>query len=394
MDLIDVIIIGSGPAGMSTALHLVKLDSHWSERILVLEKATHPREKLCGGGLSGFAEQCLSTLGLTLDVPHFAVNELQLRFDKQVFSIKANPILRIVHRAEFDHWLVKIGLWEGIRVQQGEEVIDVVPHAGYIEVITEKDAYHAKTVVAADGALSLVKRKLHWQSLGPTARLLEVLTPVDPQETLEFQEGVAVFDFTPMADGLQGYCWDIPSFVHQQPAMNRGIYDSRMRPERPHAGLKNIFTKHLAQYHLTMGDVLLKSHPIALYNAKTPLSQHQLLLVGDAAGTDPLFGEGIPYALAYGEVAAVEIDDAFAKGDFTFQGYQARIMRHPLLNQLTYRALAARVLYKMPEHSRMTHHLSTLVPVTFNILARVKPRYIPVKNGRMVRHGKRKKITG
>lgn len=48
----DILIIGSGPAGMSTALHLVQTDPAWAERILVIDRATHPRQKLCGGGLT------------------------------------------------------------------------------------------------------------------------------------------------------------------------------------------------------------------------------------------------------------------------------------------------------------------------------------------------------
>ena len=47
---IDVPIIGSGPAGMSVGLHLVQTDAAWAERVLIIDKAVHPREKLCGGG--------------------------------------------------------------------------------------------------------------------------------------------------------------------------------------------------------------------------------------------------------------------------------------------------------------------------------------------------------
>ncbi|MFW6097498.1 MAG: FAD-dependent monooxygenase, partial [Chloroflexota bacterium] len=49
---VDVLIVGSGPSGMSTALHLVQADAGWAERILVVDKAVHPREKLCGGGVT------------------------------------------------------------------------------------------------------------------------------------------------------------------------------------------------------------------------------------------------------------------------------------------------------------------------------------------------------
>ena len=51
MEQYEVIIVGSGPAGVSTWLHLHKLDPQLAARTLVLEKAQHPRHKLCGGGI-------------------------------------------------------------------------------------------------------------------------------------------------------------------------------------------------------------------------------------------------------------------------------------------------------------------------------------------------------
>jgi flavin-dependent dehydrogenase len=47
----DVVIVGSGPAGVSTWLHLHRFEPQLAARTLVLEKAQHPRPKLCGGGV-------------------------------------------------------------------------------------------------------------------------------------------------------------------------------------------------------------------------------------------------------------------------------------------------------------------------------------------------------
>ncbi|MFG0332280.1 MAG: FAD-dependent oxidoreductase, partial [Maioricimonas sp. JB049] len=46
----DVIIIGSGPSGSSTALHLAQRSPELARRTLILERDRHPRHKLCGGG--------------------------------------------------------------------------------------------------------------------------------------------------------------------------------------------------------------------------------------------------------------------------------------------------------------------------------------------------------
>lgn len=55
---VDVLIVGSGPSGMSTALHLVHQDPTWAKRIIVVDKAIHPREKLCGGGITHLGQMC------------------------------------------------------------------------------------------------------------------------------------------------------------------------------------------------------------------------------------------------------------------------------------------------------------------------------------------------
>ena len=63
---IDLLVVGSGPSGTSTALHLVKKDPSWAERIVVIDKAVHPREKLCGGGVTHIGQNILA--GLKSDV--------------------------------------------------------------------------------------------------------------------------------------------------------------------------------------------------------------------------------------------------------------------------------------------------------------------------------------
>ena len=46
---VDVLIVGSGPSGMSTALHLVRQDKNWAKRIIVVDKAIHPRTRSAAG---------------------------------------------------------------------------------------------------------------------------------------------------------------------------------------------------------------------------------------------------------------------------------------------------------------------------------------------------------
>ena len=342
---IDVLIVGSGPSGISTALHLARLDPAWAGRIVVVDKAVHPREKLCGGGLTHIGQNILANLGLPLEPDNFPVKEVRLLYRDKSYSFYGNPVFRIVRRDEFDHWLVRTAESLGVTVRQGEAVTAIAPHDEYVEVTTDRAVYHAQVLVAADGSRSFVRRKLKWDDESRVARLVEVLTPEDPAKLPEFRDAVAVFDFTPMDDHLQGYYWDFPSYVDGQPMMNRGVFDSRAVPDKPKADLKEVLAGSMAERGRALDDYELKGHPIRWWSSDGVFSRPRVLLVGDAAGADPLMGEGISFALGYGEPAAAAIADAFARDDFRFADYRERLLAHPLFKQLNIRTWLARYAY-------------------------------------------------
>ena len=76
-----IVILGGGPSGLSTALHLAQIAPHLTDQILILEKAHHPRPKLCAGGLTADAEIILQRLGLDVsEVPHVDASAAHLDF--------------------------------------------------------------------------------------------------------------------------------------------------------------------------------------------------------------------------------------------------------------------------------------------------------------------------
>jgi flavin-dependent dehydrogenase len=187
-----------------------------------------------------------------------------------------------------------------------------------------------------------------------------------------------------MTDSLQGYYWDFPSLIKGQPFMNRGVFDSRARPERPRAALKETLRQALAGRARKLEDYSLKGHPIHWFDPQGCFAQPRVLLVGDAAGVDPLLGEGISFALAYGEVAAAAITDAFARQDFAFADYKDRILTHRTLSHLPMRTKLARLAYRF-NYPWLVRLFWRFTPLIFRALAWYRRDYVPVREPRLVR---------
>ncbi len=336
----DVVVVGAGPAGTSTALNLVKADRSWGSRVLLLDRARFPRPKLCGGAVTHLGETVLRRMGLDFVPKHVAVREVRLVHEGRSCTFRGDPVLRITRRDEFDAWLVREAERAGIVVRQGESLVALEQRDDCVELTTSRGVLRARVVVAADGSNSTVRRLLGLRDAAHVARLLEVLTPEVPHSSA-FRDGVAVFEYGRVGTSLAGYVWDFPSLVDGKPVMNRGIYDGLERTREGNPGLVDDLGAALRTRGHRLEDLELKGHPIRTFNPRGALSVGSVLLAGDAAGVDPLLGEGISFALAYGEVAADAIAAAFTEGRFDFADYARRVRRHALLGQLPARAKLA-----------------------------------------------------
>lgn len=384
MEHVDVVIVGSGPAGMSTALHLVQAEPTWADRLVVIDKAIHPREKLCGGGITRFGENILLKLGLPFEPPHVAIREVRLIYQDQVFAFYGDPVFRVVRRDEFDHWLVQQGEARGVTVRQGEALTGIDLQDDGVKVVTERGAFYTQAIVAADGSRSFIRRQLKWGHDKDVARLLEVLTPEPVEEQEAFREGVAVFDFSRMPAGLQGYYWDFPSLINNRPFMNRGVFDSRISSKRTRVALREELREALSKRSRHLADYTLKGHPIHWFNRKARLSVPRVLLAGDAAGVDPLVGEGISFALGYGDVAAQTLIDAFGRQDFSFDDYYHRVLSHAIVGQLRMRANLARLIYRL-RRPWLIRWGWRLTPLLIRFLVWRNPLYVPLDPPRLVK---------
>ncbi len=362
MTKIDLVSIGSGPAGISTALHLLQLDPGWAGRMIVLEKETHPRHKLCAGGVTRFGLDVLRGLGLRdpFPVPHVSVDDAHLIYDGRVIHMRRKPEFLVFQRAEFDACMAEEARRRGVKVLENTPVLGIEPRPDGIAIRTESTTYLAEVVVGADGSKGLTRRLVGSDSnRRRVARLLEVVRPAE-ESAPQFQKTFARFDFTPSRADLQGYTWDFPSFVGGEPRFNRGVYDARLDERRARAGLPDVLEQSLHDWGDNGDGLKLQGHPIHWFSPRGRFSAPRLLLVGDAAGADPLFGEGIGPALGYGKVAAQTLAGAFEQKRFEFRGYKRRVLASPVGRYLLLRWAVAWWSYRLNHKARFMHALWSL----------------------------------
>lgn len=339
----DIIIVGAGPAGLSTGLHLAQASPDLAQRTLILEKAHHPRPKLCAGGLLPGAEVCLWKLGLDLNVvPSVMVREVDLQFDGQSSYIRHKPFaFRAVRRDQFDAWLADVAKSRGLAIKEGVLVRRIRPDGDRITVLTDRKELVARAVVGADGSMSVVRRSIVSESASNVARAVEIQRPALPNR----RPDRALLNFSWICDGVQGYVWDFPTPAEGRSMRTWGVYDSRSYRDLSRGSLKTVLEQGLVCHGETADGFQLEGHPLRWFHRRAVLSAPRVLLAGDAAGVDPVVGEGISFALGYGEVAAKALQDAFQRQDFSFADYRRRVMRHRIGRYLRRRVLAARLLY-------------------------------------------------
>jgi flavin-dependent dehydrogenase len=352
----DVIIIGGGPSGLSTALHLHQIAPHLTPRILILEKEKYPRFKLCAGGLTIDAESILERLGLNVnEVPHVFADNVRFDFESKGLNIHfpKQHALRVIRRDEFDNWLATKVHEAGIEIREAVTVKNIIPKPEEVIVETNQGTCHARIIVGADGSNGVTRRCIFPKDPVYTARVLEILTPTQPSSNLSKIGGrqgkgqAAYFEFSPISNNIAGYVWDFPTQVKGEPMRCWGIYDTNILAGGTRPQLKEPLAKEMKRIGFDLDDYELKGYPIRWFSPENRMSIPRVLLVGDAVGADPIFGEGISIALGYGKLAAQEISESFQRGEFSFRRFKHRVVRSALGQTLIARWFITYIVYPM-----------------------------------------------
>ncbi len=328
-DEADVIVVGAGPAGSTTAYYLAQAGLD----VLLLEKSRFPREKVCGDGLTPRGVKALVAMGISVSEQDGWVRNKGLRvigagqrMELSWPELSSYPGYGLVRpRTDLDQMLARRAQQAGARMLEGVTVTGPVldDRTGRITAVAAKSAdgegertYAGRVIVAADGnssrlSVAMGLRKRDDRPLGVAVRTY-YRTPRHDDDYLE--------SWLDLWDGdrlLPGYGW---IFGMGDGTSNVGLGLLNTSASFGHTDYHALLRRWLkgmpAEWGFTEDHRTQPVRGAALpmgFN-RTPHYFNGLLLVGDAGGmVNPFNGEGIAYAMESGEILARTIAQALAR---------------------------------------------------------------------------------
>jgi len=341
-DASDVIVVGAGPGGSATAIHL----AHAGLSVTLLEKTTFPRPKVCGDGLTPRAVKELALLGVdTGSLDWHRHQGLRIHVGRTRYLLDWPDLLDFpaygltVRRSVFDEFLAGQAVRAGATLLTGTRVQAPITRRGRITGVVTKDGRQltAPVVVAADGSSSrlAVALGLHRDRTRPLGVAVRTYFTSPMANESWIESWLELWDGAPgRSHLLPGYGWSFP-LGDGTVNVGLGLPDADRYRD---LDLRDIMARWLAtmppRWGLTPENRIgpIQSAALPMGFARHPAVWRGLMLVGDAGGMiNPFNGEGISYAMEAGRFAADQIIQARARGfhtrsgDAVLRAYQTRL---------------------------------------------------------------------
>ncbi|NNC95366.1 MAG: NAD(P)/FAD-dependent oxidoreductase [Chitinophagales bacterium] len=327
-----ICIIGAGPAGSTLALFLAKKGIPST----LIDKATFPRDKICGDALSGkvvqqfkrlgteihsdFVKQqfLLGSWGVTFGSPK--QETIEIPFKKNGTTLKNAPGF-IAKRIDFDNYLVEnCKSNDLIDVRESFWITDWKREGGGWRVFGKNSAdLYCDLIVAADGAHSAFAKKEAGIEVDAKHHSVGLRAYVSGVEGFNDQNYIELLFLKGL---LPGYFWLFP-MKNGLSNVGLGIRSDVIKSKKHN--LKKLFFEIVERDSVLkkrftnakiMGDV--KLFPLPLGSVKRKIHGDGYILLGDAAAIiDPFTGEGIGNAMVSAEIAADTIEDLVEENVFS-----------------------------------------------------------------------------
>jgi geranylgeranyl reductase family protein len=294
MERYDVLVVGAGPAGSATAIHLAR----GGARVLLADRARFPRDKPCGGGVTGRALRqapCDITPVVERVVHTF---ELRLHHHRSFRRTSSEPLILMTQRRRLDLFLAEQAVAAGASFRDNARVEQIELGANGVTATVGGTSVTADLLVGADGANGVVARAAGLEAGIVRGVALEGNVPWSLLDDDRYTSTAVVELGAPAG----GYGWLFPKGEHA----NLGV--GGWAAEGPN--LRGHLARLARAYSVDPAAIVdVRGHrlPMRRVGASTP-GHDRVLLVGDAAGlVDPLSGDGIYEAFASARLAAEAI---------------------------------------------------------------------------------------
>lgn len=270
-----VVIIGAGPAGAVCGFLLKKAGVD----CVIVDHATFPREKVCGGGLTPKAYQLLAKLMPELKYDYQGVTHANFMMDgRSLCEINVDKELRVVRRKDFDHALLQQYLGIGGTLIKGSFMgFDQQEDGKILVKLKSGEELQCNYLVGADGANSLVRTSLTGDYLGNTLWI---------EKYTDKGENAFVFEIS-KAYG-NGYYYRFPGL--ESDVVGLGGTGKSLNDLKVLLDKKGISKTDLRGAYIPVETVMSNNDKI--------------ILIGDAGGfANKLTYEGLYYAIATAETA-------------------------------------------------------------------------------------------
>jgi geranylgeranyl reductase family protein len=306
----DAIVVGGGPAGSTTAYRLAEQGAS----VLLADKATFPRDKPCGGGMTLRAvRQC--PVDPTPVVEELVDQvELRFRYGPAVVHKTKEPVVWMTQRSRLDAFLLDAARERGVDVREG---VRVAVNGGNIVGLNGGEKVVADALVGADGANGITAKAVGLAD-GITYGVAyegNVKYPTLPRERYARR---LVLE---LADIPGGYAWVFPKGDHANVGV--GGWQSEGPKLREHL-------RRACEAHGLDPDDLeeLRGHRLPLRRPGTRIAGDRSLLVGDAAGLiDPVSGDGMYECFVSSRLASGAILDLLGGRASTLVPYEGAVDR-------------------------------------------------------------------